>query len=899
MPDYYAQHDDTVQAFHTWRSSPEAQSPGIRGPSLDLECQYIPKSKVEGYFDRPGAVDHLLDTVLDSRHRSSVTRDYVRDHYLRTFAILLCIGQGGSIYYFQQHSSLRDDKLPFRNRPSDFPVLQPDIFEDFKNAQWQFCASKLEYDMSDRFKEEDILPITRKEKIGEGGSAIVYKIVIDEEYNSLRPRSNIRPNYHEQHRNTFVLKTYRTPEAEKDYRAEREAFMMLRWSGNPTSNVVAYYGGFVYCNSYNTILEYADSGTLEEFMRTTDPPTLVEDTLLFWDRLSGITQGVMVIHGRISNEESRSASQYLKGYLNGRHQDIKPANILVFSGNGPSSYDRHFKIADLGLSQFQPSGPQLHEVSGLDAFGTRAYGAPETYRSHEGTESSHLQVTPAVDIWSIGCIFSEASVWAHYGWRRVAEYRSRRSSEIENKGGAVGDHCFHHEANILDVVQSMHEDLLRNRTASQYTTRLVLDRLVIDMLQHGARPPAKLVYEKAKRLIKDCENKFGVSVNELEGNSNSTFQIRNAGNGTWRPLSVQTEQTGPRESLPSRQHLSLVERGFPQPLPPDDDSPLESQTSPPIFHHHSSSQNSQTRNIGPAQAIQPNRFQPSPSPPAAFQSQESVETQLPQRPKAKPEPAEVKPEPPALSVDDGINWKDQCKAKERSILPGRENLPTLHKRDHIFLIDTSATMKQHKLNIQRLTLLLAYILKNTDENGLDIYFTQSAREVNSRKSSDIANSILHEAFEGKSDMRASLKRVLQQHIERFGTMVPQKSKYLRRQLPPQPQRPLSVYVLTDALWQPTDVGGFVKDIVQSMIIKGCPKEHVGISFIRFGDVPASINKLNTLDHGLGLGEKGMDIVDHTYWNGNVWKMLLGPINDWYDDDPPEAAASGHISHVIP
>lgn len=49
--------------------------------------------------------------------------------------------------------------------------------------------------MNDRFKEEDILPITRKEKIGEGGSAIIYKIVVDENYNSLRPRGHVIPVY--------------------------------------------------------------------------------------------------------------------------------------------------------------------------------------------------------------------------------------------------------------------------------------------------------------------------------------------------------------------------------------------------------------------------------------------------------------------------------------------------------------------------------------------------------------------------------------------------------------------------------------------------------------------------------------------------------------------------------
>ena len=27
-----------------------------------------------------------------------------------------------------------------------------------------------------------------------------------------------------------------------------------------------------------------------------------------------------------------------------------------------------------------------------------------------------------------------------------------------------------------------------------------------------------------------------------------------------------------------------------------------------------------------------------------------------------------------------------------------------------------------------------------------------------------------------------------------------------------------------------------------------------------------------------------DVIDTTPADGNVWKMLLGPINDWFDDD---------------
>lgn len=184
--------------------------------------------------------------------------------------------------------------------------------------------------MNDRFKEEDILPITRKEKIGEGGSAIIYKIVVDENYNSLRPRGHVIPKRRRQHKNTFVLKTYRAADAEENYKAERDAYMKLRWAGKPSPHIIAYYGGFIHGDSYNIILEHADQGTLEGFMRNTMSPSTIEDTAIFWDRLFGVTHGIMTIHGNIGNDSSVSQ------IINGWHQDVNPANILVFSGNGDS-----------------------------------------------------------------------------------------------------------------------------------------------------------------------------------------------------------------------------------------------------------------------------------------------------------------------------------------------------------------------------------------------------------------------------------------------------------------------------------------------------------------------------------------------------------------------------------
>ena len=191
VPD--AQHKEAVLAFHTWRHSPEAQLPGAGGPDLETTSSFVPRLNLQKYFEEPRHLENLLDAVLENHERSAVDANYVREHYLQSFAILVCIGAGGLIHHFQQYETLRDQKLPHRTLPDGFPITTPHKFEDFKNAQWQFCPKILEYNMNSRFKEEDILPIIRKEKIGEGGSAIIYRIVVEESYNSLRPRGDIVP----------------------------------------------------------------------------------------------------------------------------------------------------------------------------------------------------------------------------------------------------------------------------------------------------------------------------------------------------------------------------------------------------------------------------------------------------------------------------------------------------------------------------------------------------------------------------------------------------------------------------------------------------------------------------------------------------------------------------------
>ena len=73
--------------------------------------------------------------------------------------------------------------------------------------------------------------------------------------------------------------------------------------------------------------------------------------------------------------------------MNVVHQDIKPANILVFDRNHETS-DIHTKLADFGLAS---QGQSLHTYGG-----THVYAAPEIYINRQ----EHRRM----DVWWLGVI---------------------------------------------------------------------------------------------------------------------------------------------------------------------------------------------------------------------------------------------------------------------------------------------------------------------------------------------------------------------------------------------------------------------------------------------------------------------------------------------------------------
>jgi hypothetical protein len=100
-------------------------------------------------------------------------------------------------------------------------------------------------------------------------------------------------------------------------------------------------------------------------------------------------------------------------------------------------------------------------------------------------DNTNLYVLQNCDIWSLGCIFSEALVWSTFGWggvKGLKSYRSRRLREAKVYDLHDGA-CFHNREVLLSTVQDVHQLLVEERP-DDYFTREVLnmigDMMVID-----------------------------------------------------------------------------------------------------------------------------------------------------------------------------------------------------------------------------------------------------------------------------------------------------------------------------------------------------------------------------------------------------------------------------------
>ena len=128
--------------------------------------------------------------------------------------------------------------------------------------------------------------------------------------------------------------------------------------------------------------------------------------------------------------------------------------------------------------------------------------APEARRWDEKLQKCNLKIKRNVDIWSLGCVFSEVATWVNKGWSQLAEYRNRRIQEMMKSTGKMED-CFHDGKGVLDAVRQSHGDIISSRRANDPITPGVVNNIIGDMLLYEGKERSEAVpmYSKSRRII--------------------------------------------------------------------------------------------------------------------------------------------------------------------------------------------------------------------------------------------------------------------------------------------------------------------------------------------------------------------------------------------------------------
>ncbi|KAL9122286.1 MAG: hypothetical protein Q9187_001163, partial [Circinaria calcarea] len=598
--------------------------------------------------------------------------------------------------------------------------------------------------------------------------------------------------------------------------AEVGAFRKLVSFGKPLPTLIGFYGSYVQDGTYNVILEYIDQGNLEQYFENTAPPSSGKDIIHFWRGLFGIIQALDRIH---ELPPTKTGGLH---FLQGWHQDVKPPNILIGSGDSKSPYCYQFKLGDLGLSHFKENTkPRKELVTDADSYGTRAYGAPECYRWDSYIEKARLDVYPSVDIWSLGCVFSEAAVWVVSGMEGLQRYRLQRDVETKCFADFKDGNCFHNGEDTLKAVESMHVSLREDIRHSDHVTNEVWNIMIKEMLEFEAhhRPNTKQLLRKSKRILDEAEkmlspaNSYLPLKNLRKGEANlDTESTLNRNNLLiLRPRSPPEPPTTPEETLPHTPEETLP------PTPQDRDY----ERWIPESHIQGSHQPVLNQPLGAMtydRIIRVNR--PSNKPPLPFLSVTSARQEI-----AK-------------------NGKWGLK-----IMLARLGLDVqLRSRDHAFLVDDSGSMKSHWADVLELFKIMAYIVKDFDKNGIELQFFKSPNHYQEKNTTPLLTSLRYRTLEGYSDVKPPLNSILYDYQKKLNSKPLLGIKYLSK-----PVRPLNLYIFTDGAWlDDEDIERPIKNLVGEVEKLKFPGDQIGIQFIRFGNDRDGERRLKFLDSGLHL-----------------------------------------------
>lgn len=171
------------------------------------------------------------------------------------------------------------------------------------------------------------------------------------------------------------------------------------------------------------------------------------------------------------------------------------------------------RVVRLSLSPIKMHAVNVNMVSpmwliAISRNADTSLGAPECYE-FKSMEPSTVHFEPEVDIWSLGCIFSEAAAWVVHGREGLEAYRKMRHDETQISRNFENGRAFHDGEAVLRSVNMMHQKVRQNLRISDHITGHAVETVITKMLDElDCRLSVKQVWSKSQNILKEAEEKL-------------------------------------------------------------------------------------------------------------------------------------------------------------------------------------------------------------------------------------------------------------------------------------------------------------------------------------------------------------------------------------------------------
>lgn len=161
-------------------------------------------------------------------------------------------------------------------------------------------------------------------------------------------------------------------------------------------------------------------------------------------------------------------------------------------------------------------------------------------------------------------------------------------------------------------------------------------------------------------------------------------------------------------------------------------------------------------------------------------------------------------------------------------------------------------MRPRRPQVEAVVELLSTLTQPYDPDGLDLYLSTESGKLRPKTPEKFLQYLRERPAYGLPDFRQRFANIIENYQSKFGKSNWKKLRH-PNSTPSRNPRPLSLYVLTDGVWDPKcTLITEIQNLVALLQDYKLPNKHVGIQFIRFGNDPEGKKRLKKLDAKLGL-----------------------------------------------